>query len=220
MNRLNIFIDETGNFGSKQDSRYYGVSFVFHDSKNSVEKEIKTLKQKLNNIGFKGMVHMADLVNRRNDYVCLSLEKRRQIFWALFHFARKIDIKIKSIFIDKRYYSSKARCIKKLFVELEGFITSISILLQKYQKIVVYYDNGQKELGDIIKMIFKGYNNVIIKTKFDHKEKKLFQVADMLTFIDKLGFGHISYKKVVSKNRFFSDYEIRSILKDLKIKKL
>ena len=66
MERLNIFIDETGNFGfEKANSKLYGVSFTFHDSKNDIKNELDYLNQKLKNIDYEEMIHLADLDKKR-----------------------------------------------------------------------------------------------------------------------------------------------------------
>ena len=47
MTRLNIFIDETGDFGfSQRSSKLYGVSFTFHEQKNNITSEINKLNER------------------------------------------------------------------------------------------------------------------------------------------------------------------------------
>lgn len=49
--RLNIFIDESGDFGFvKGSSDLYAVSFTLHESSNSIESELKYLNEKLTRI--------------------------------------------------------------------------------------------------------------------------------------------------------------------------
>jgi hypothetical protein len=55
-----------------------------------------------------------------------------------------------------------------------------------FDRIKVYYDGGQKSLNRIIANTFLTFDNTIQQADFNHVEKKLFQVADMLTYIDKL----------------------------------
>lgn len=46
--RLNIFIDESGDFGFvKGSSDLYAVSFTLHESSDSIESELKYLNEKL-----------------------------------------------------------------------------------------------------------------------------------------------------------------------------
>ena len=60
---------------------------------------------------------------------------------------------------------------------------------------------------------FKGYEH---RVNFDHREKRLFQVSDMLTYIDKAIYKHdnnIKYKK--GELYFFDNDELRKIAKEL-----
>lgn len=68
-NRLNIFVDETGDFGFDHgSSRLYGVSFVFHEQKDDINKEIIVFENKLKSIGYQDMIHMSDLVRNKTPY--------------------------------------------------------------------------------------------------------------------------------------------------------
>ena len=221
MKRLNIFIDETGNFGfEKTNSKLYGVSFTFHDSKNDIKNEIKYLNQKLKASGYDGMVHMADLISKRGEYKQYNIETRRKIFWAIFMFSKKIDIKIKSLIFNKNYLS-RSSLKSKLGLEIARFIYENKEMITSYDKVVIYYDGGQEELDEIVVSVFAMYPNCIVKKKFNHKEKRLFQVSDMLTFIDKLDY---KYKKKISKTKaeklFFTDKEMKDILSTLNRKRL
>lgn len=41
MHRLNIFVDETGEFGfGKGSSKLYGISFTFHEHNNDIMPEL------------------------------------------------------------------------------------------------------------------------------------------------------------------------------------
>jgi len=56
--RLNIFIDESGDFGFVNgSSELYAVSFTFHESSNSIENELIYLNRKLNELNYNGMIH-------------------------------------------------------------------------------------------------------------------------------------------------------------------
>ena len=47
MKRLNIFVDETGDFGFENGlSQLYGVSFTFHDQNNDITPEINNLNDR------------------------------------------------------------------------------------------------------------------------------------------------------------------------------
>lgn len=51
--RLNIFIDESGDFGFVDGSSdLYAVSFTLHESKDSIENDLKYLNEKLEQLDY------------------------------------------------------------------------------------------------------------------------------------------------------------------------
>ena len=91
---------------------------------------------------------------------------------------------------------------------------------KKFDKIVMYYDNGQETLGTILDAIFSRFESFEHKAEFDHKEKRLFQVSDMLTYIDKYDYKYKNKMPFTkSEKYFFSFEEIRRVLKEINKKR-
>lgn len=121
-------------------------------------------------LGHKGMIHTALLVSRKNEYNKWSFEKRKDVFSTLYNFARKIGVRLKSVVIDKKYFNMRIRLEKKLKDEMEKFIRENGNYINSYKKVIIFYDD------------------VEFVSKFNHEDNRIFQVADMLTVIDKLDF--------------------------------
>ena len=219
--RLNIFVDETGEFGfGEQSSKIYGVSFTFHEQQDDVLFEIEKLNSKLEKIGYTGMIHMADLIMRRGDYSKFSIDKRKSIFKSIYHFSRKIKVKFRTIIIHKKYTDNRRILSQKLSIEINHMVKNHEEYLKKFDKIVMYYDNGQEVLGTILDSIFFRFDGFEHRIDFDHVEKRLFQVSDMLTYIDKYDYKYknkMSFTK--SEKYFFTDEEVRKIIRELNKKK-
>lgn len=133
---------------------------------------------------------MADLIMRRRDYKNFDIAKRKSIFNAIYNFSRKIPVKYLTIIIDKKFTGSArvlrqqlSSAINKMIKEHEGYF-------EKFEQIVMYYDNGQETLGIILDSIFSRFDRFQHRVEFDHKEKRLFQVSDMLTYIDKYDYKY------------------------------
>lgn len=220
-NVLNIYIDESGDFGfSEGSSMFYVVSFVFYDGETFIDKEIKYLNDRLLELGHKGMVHTALLVSRKNEYNKWPLEKRKNVFYTLYNFARRIDIGLKSVIVDKRYSNNRLQLKKKLRDDMEKFLILNSDYINSFKKVQVYYDNGQDSLGDIIKDVFSIFDNVKVVSEFEHEDNRIFQVVDMLTVIDKLDYkikNKISFNK--SEKEFF-DKKIVYLISDIEYKRI
>lgn len=221
LKRLNIFVDETGEFGfNKGSSDLYGVSFTFHEQKDDIILELNKLNDRLNRLGYTKMIHMADLVMKRGDYKNYSIKTRKSIFDAIYEFSKRIPIKYNTIIIDKKYTDSNIILKQKLSIEINKMIKEHEKYFKKFDKIVMYYDNGQEILGTILESIFLQFDGFEHKVNFNHEEKRLFQVSDMLTFIDKYDYKYQN-KINISKGEkyFFSDEDIRRILKELNKKR-
>ena len=114
MTRLNIFVDETGDFGfSNKSSELYGVSFTFHEQNDNIYDEIEKLNKRLSNLGYTGMIHMADLIMKRNEYKNFDIKTRKSIFNSIYQFSRKIPVKYCTIIIDKRFINNKQQLRQK-----------------------------------------------------------------------------------------------------------
>lgn len=221
MKRLNIFVDETGEFGfGRRASRLYGVSFTFHEQDNDIKNDISILNQRLDSIGYTDMIHMADLIMHRGDYSNFNIKTRKSFFNAIYQFSRKIPVKYKTIIVDKKYTDISGVLKKQIFIEIEKMIDEYFKYFKRFDKIVLYYDNGQETLGYVLDLLFSRFDGFEHRKDFNHKEKRLFQVSDMLTYIDKYDYKYknkIPFAK--GEKYFFTDEEIRKILKSLSKKR-
>lgn len=221
MKRLNIFVDETGDFGfGNGSSKLYGISFTFHEHNVNIIPELNNLNDRLNKIGYSNMIHMADLIMKRGNYSRFSIDKRKRIFNSIYQFSRKISVKYKTIIIDKRYTDNGRILKQKLSVEINNMVKSHEYYFNKFDKIVMYYDNGQEVLGTILDAIFSRYSGFEHRINFDHIEKRLFQVSDMLTYIDKYDYKYKNKMPFTkSEKYFFSVEDIRKVMKELNKKR-
>ena len=55
----------------------------------------------------------------------------------------------------------------------------------KFDLIEIYYDNGQINLTRILCNVFKSNPKIVFIKDFNHEKERLFQVADLLTNLDK-----------------------------------
>ena len=219
--RLNIFVDDTGEVGfGNGSSELYGVSFTFHEQDDDIMPELLRLNDRLVRIGYTDMIHMADLIMHRGDYSNFDIGTRQSIFNAIYQFSRRILVKYHTIIIDKRYTDNSRILKQRLSSEINKMIKEHEKYFEKFDKIVMYYDNGQEVLGTILDSIFLRFDVFEHRVDFDHKEKRLFQVSDMLTYIDKYNYKYKN-KMTFSKSEkyFFTTDEIRKILKELNKKR-
>ena len=167
------------------------------------------------------MIHLAYLVAKRGDYSHFDFEKRKSIFWAIFYFSNRVKVRIRTVIVDKRYINKKMQLNMALAREIGKFINENQEYINSFDKVVIYYDNGQETLATILDTLFATNPKVERIIDFDHKKKRLFQVSDMLTVIDKLEYkrkNNIPFTK--NEEYFFRRKDFRHIINLLKRKRI
>ena len=104
MRELSIFVDESGDFGEFDfHSPYYILSFVFHDQDIDIRKWLKTLDEKLKELGLDNQaVHTGPIIRQEREYFDIDLSQRQKIFKVMMAFFRNIDISCKTIYVEKK----------------------------------------------------------------------------------------------------------------------
>lgn len=194
MRELSVFIDESGDFGPlAPHSPYYLIALVFHDQSRDISEPLGALRKHVAEAGFTAhhAVHSAPLIRREGDYRSIDMTARRKLFRALYNFTRQCDIRYrtflfrKSEFIDRDAIGTsraldRDKIVSRMSREIGIFIQSNLPLFQSYDRIVVYYDNGQKEVKDIINTVFSVFLDAEVKPRVRPSEYGLFQAADLL----------------------------------------
>lgn len=123
MKRLNIFVDETGDFGmNKKSSELYGVSFTFHDHDSDISMELEKFNSKLEILGYNKMIHMADLIMKRGDYKSFDINVRKSLFTSIYQFSRRIDVKYNTIIINKKFVDNSTILKQQLPISINKMI--------------------------------------------------------------------------------------------------
>lgn len=222
MKELSIFVDESGDFGKFcHISPFYIVTLILHEQQNSITEQVNALNMYLENntkIGIHA-IHTAPLIRKEKVYTEMDVADRYKIFDRLFHFSRKSKIKYQNIVVDKKH-KSQIDINNSISMQLSALVKDKLSYFQEFDKIIIYYDNGQNQLANILVSVFSSW----FHGKFEYrvvvpKEYKLFQTADLICTLalieQKLKCGQ---KLTSSENLFFGSYRNLKInyLKHLK----
>ena len=182
MRELSIFVDESGDFGEYNHiSPYYIVTLILHEQEKSIIEEVQKLDLCLNNYNVEqDAIHTAPLIRREDIYKTLSKDERLKIFDTFFHFTRKVGIKYKNIIVDKKHKNA-IDINKNISKELSMFLKDNLDYFQNFDNIIIYYDNGQNQLANILVSVFTSW----FHDKLDYRivspyKYRLFQVADFI----------------------------------------
>lgn len=189
MKELSIFVDESGDFGEYNHiSPFYIVTLITHEQENLIDEQIKRLNLHfdISNTNVQAM-HTAPLIRRENVYKELDICERRKLFDTFFHFTRKIGIRYKNIIVDKKH-KTYIDINSSISMNLSSFVRENLCYFQQFDKIIIYYDNGQNQLANILVSVFSAW----FHNKFEYRtvspyEYKLFQVADFICTLSLIG---------------------------------
>lgn len=183
MKELSIFVDESGDFGAYEPhSPFYIFTLVFHDQSHSIERPINLLEGHLRDIGLddKHCFHAGPIIRREEDYQYMSIVERRRCLNSILTFAKNCNISHISFLVEKKHIKDSLELIIALTKQLSAFIRDEFDFFAQFDKIIVYYDNGQVELNKILASVFAVMLPQAEFRKVIPADYRLFQVADLI----------------------------------------
>ncbi len=208
MKELSIFIDESGDFGAYEPhSPYYIISLVIHDQQINISEKIHNFEEhKKLTAHTDYVIHTAPLIRKEEIYKTDTIAIRRKIFKTLFYFVHGLNVHYDHILIDKKDCQNTLQVSAKISRALSETLTNKQKYFSNFDKIKVYYDNGQNELTRILNNIF----SAVIRQEIEFRKVKpkdyiLFQVADMICTLELVAKKFADNKTSKSEKEFFSN---------------
>lgn len=189
MRELSIFVDESGDFGSfEAHAPYYIVTMVLHDQRVNISENIRKLNEALGYLGYadEQAIHTEPLIRRETPYREYAPNERRAIFSKLYYFTLNCDIQYKSFVFKKDEYKDIFKLEAKMAKEISLFIRENLSYFQSFDKVILYYDNGQHELNRILNTVLATELTDYDVRRVQPNDYKLFQVADLICTLELL----------------------------------
>lgn len=193
MGQLSIFVDESGDFGEySTHSPYYIITMIFHDQNKDIQQNINHLNESLENMGLGKdfAIHTEPIIRREEIYENMSPNERRAILSKLFYFVMKSDISYKTFIFEKRQFDDILKLEGRMAKEMSFFIREKIEYFQTFDEVILYYDNGQRNLNRILNSVLFTELSKYDVRKVSPKDYKLFQVADLICTLQLLDIKH------------------------------
>ena len=221
---LSVFIDESGDFGAyDHHAPYYIVAMVLHDQSADIRENIQVLDRHQRELGWEPhAIHTGPIIRRESIYENVRMEERKKLFNALFHFSRRLEFQYICTLIEKRECPDTVAMTAKLSRRIADMLRSHEEYFQSFDRIIVYYDNGQIELTKILTSVFNTLFDHVEFRKVSPADYKLFQVADLICTVELTSHKFETGQPSHSELEFFhSARELRkNYLKSLERKRL
>lgn len=204
-NILSVFIDESGDFGPyEHHSPYYIVSMVLHEQSKDIGENISGLDNHIHNLGYdQHVIHVGPLIRREQNYRNELMEDRKRLFNALFHFARKLPVSYICAKVKKSECPDVVDITTKLSKSISRVLREHFEYFENFEKIIVYYDNGQVELTKILTTLFNALLSNVEFRRVKPSDYKLFQVADLVCTLELLNEKVATSAFTNSEREFF-----------------
>ncbi len=224
MKELSVFIDESGDFGEYDyRSPYYIISMVLHDQRTDLLDEFVRLEHELGNMGLMGhCVHAGPVIRQEEEYRYMTLEERRKVLKKTMSFLRRIPVICESFYIEKKHIVDSVEASAKLSKKIACFIREHYKFFLDYDKVIIYYDNGQVEVNKILAAVFNTLLDNVEFRKVLPAEYRLFQVADLVCTIQLIDLKRAGGALSKSERLFFGDERTlkKNYIKPVQSKKL
>ena len=210
MKELSIFIDESGDYGDFDiHSPYYIVTLVFHDQSVDISDSIANLDKAIRLLDLpNNTIHMGPLIRREKEYRNYPRSLRIKAFRCLFSFAQKTQFSHQSFLVEMKQVNNRLEWNARLTKAIGSFVRDNLSFFLGYDAVKIYYDNGQRELTNVVVTIFTMLlNNVEFKLAFPAKYK-LLQLSDLVCTLELLSIK--AEAKALSKSElsFFESYRV------------
>ncbi len=186
---------------------------VFHDQDVEIRDAIKLFNRKVEQAGLEGRtIHVGPLIRREQNYINDERSVRRKLFSMLYHFTRSIDIRYTTICFEKRKDIRPGEMATKLFEHIKAVLVRNAIFLNNYDEVIIYYDNGQKELKRAFALAFKDLLSKVTIRKVRPQNYILFQIADLICSLELVALKFERGQASRSETEFFRSK--RNFMKD------
>lgn len=181
MQELSIFVDESGS--QRGHSRYCLVTLLLHNQANSIEAQIQSYEDDLRTKRLPDLpFHASPLMNGHDDYESMGLDERKRLLSAFEGFVRKIPFSYKVFAYKRSEVNDPDLFIARFKRDLVVFLTDNLLYFQAFDKVKIYYDNGQQMVtsalhGAIDYVLSK---DAVLYRMASAQEYRLFQAVDYL----------------------------------------
>ncbi|MBO5640031.1 MAG: DUF3800 domain-containing protein [Oscillospiraceae bacterium] len=205
MKILSVFCDESGDFGVSSDrNAYYLVTMVYHDQNIDLSDAFQKYDEAIARTGFNiEYVHTGPIIRREEVFANYTIDERRKLLYKLLNLYTSCDIRHATICVPRKEAPDKITLSGKLARQMKVFLTSHDAYFGAFDKVIVYYDNGQSELSAILNAVFSMYFLDVEFRKAEQQNYRLLQIADFICSMELLSIKRSEKRLSQSEEHFF-----------------
>ena len=207
MKKLSIYVDESGDFGNYSSTdNFYIFTLLFYEEQEINNLYIDSLKRELSLLDYGSLLfHGGPLIRNEKNFIDIKIEKRRKIFNKMAYFATHLIYEYKTFIANRKIFYSEDLLSYILSKQLFNFLTENISYFSQFD-MIVYYDNGQKQLTKILKDTLHSVLGNVIFQNLVANDSYLLQLADYLTTLELTEQKYINKLVSLSEIYFFGSH--------------
>lgn len=140
----------------------------------------------------------------------------------MLNFVNVCPISYMTVVVDRKEATDKIKLSGRLAKEINTAFREHSEFFMDYDKVIVYYDNGQIELSAILNAVFSIYFSNVEFRKAEPQKYRLLQAADFICSMELLKIKRSEKRLSKSEEKFFyKPQELKkTFLKSIEKKKM
>lgn len=182
---LSVFCDEAGQ--QDMSAGYYLITLVLHDQGEPLTRLMSEYTAQLRMTGLPDIpFHMVDLLQGHGDYEGLDMATRKRLLVKFGIFLQKAPIRYKTFAYETFDVSDAENLLARMKRDLVNFAFDSLAWLQSFERVSVYYDEGQQVVTKALHRAFDYMlpENVVEYKNLRYQDRRLAQAADYLCSIE------------------------------------
>lgn len=204
MKELSVFVDESGD--KSLHARYFLVTVVIHDQASKITEKINAYEQSLATADLPNIpFHSEPLLNGHEGYADLSLSQRKKLLYSFNVLVQRLPIQYATFVYKHRKHKDPEVLAQHIERDLTALINEHLQLFQDFDKVKIYYDNGQKLVRQALYGAISSClsQQAVIRKKTTMTEYRPAQVADYLCTIELAAVKYAAKENGGTYDKFF-----------------
>ena len=204
---LSIFIDESGDTGN---SRYYLVTLVFHEQSHDLGVALDRYDRLVHDKRLADLpMHLGPLLTGHKEYEGLSAGTRKSYLSCFAMLAERIPFGYITLSYEKKLYAeSPDKLLAAMKRDLVMALFDNLSYLQRFDKVKVYYDNGQSIVTDAVHKAVRYvlWKDVVVYRLVTPADYRLFQLADYICTLELTALKYQAHAETATDRMFFGQW--------------
>ena len=158
----------------------------------------------MSNSGFQlDYIHTGPVIRREEIFDSYTIDERRKLIYKMLNFVVASPISHLTVCIDRRQAQDKVALSGRLARAINIAMLEHIDYFNSFDRILVYYDNGQNELSSILNAVFSVLFSNVEFRKAEPQRYRLLQAADFICTVELLKIKQAEHRLSKSEEKFF-----------------